>query len=266
VREVMGQFDYGKRSDTIVPPWADRLRMMPRGRRRTMDLENAKSLLANAGLKFSEQPLLDGHGTQLRVDGGPVVTVYHSGKCVLGGKKQELIRALFENDDGFAAPAAKKPTAHAKPENRKVFIVYGHDEKALKETEGMLLRWGLEPLILGQLPSGGKTIIEKLEHYREDVGFAVVIATPDDEGHEREKPEEKLYRARQNVVLELGMMLAVLGRPKVAILMKSDVNMEKPSDIQGLLYIPWKETVADGRVQLAQEMNSQGIRIDVAKL
>lgn len=150
--------------------------------------------------------------------------------------------------------------------SRKVFVVYGHDDKALKETEGMLLRWGLEPLILGQLPSGGKTIIEKLEHYQEGVGFAVVIATPDDEGNEKAKPEAKLFRARQNVVLELGMMLAVLGRPKVAILMKSDVNMEKPSDIQGLIYIPWKETVADGSVQLAKEMNSQGIKIDLAKL
>ena len=62
------------------------------------------------------------------------------------------------------------------------------------------------------------------------------------------------------------MMLSILGRPKVAILMKSEINMEKPSDIQGLIYIPWKEHVSDARVQLAQEMNNQGIKIDLAKL
>jgi predicted nucleotide-binding protein len=47
----------------------------------------------------------------------------------------------------------------------------------------MLRRWGLEPLILDQLPSEGQTIIEKLENYADQVGFAVVLATPDDEGH-----------------------------------------------------------------------------------
>jgi predicted nucleotide-binding protein len=39
----------------------------------------------------------------------------------------------------------------------------------------MLRRWGLEPLILDQLPSGGQTIIEKLENLREEAKFAVVL-------------------------------------------------------------------------------------------
>jgi predicted nucleotide-binding protein len=37
-----------------------------------------------------------------------------------------------------------------------------------------------------------------------EVRYAVVPATPDDEGHPRSKPDEKRFRARQNVVLELG--------------------------------------------------------------
>lgn len=230
-----------------------------------MDIHKAKELLSREGFEFEEADLANGHGTQLRIGKDANVTVYHSGKCVVGGRKADMIRHLFEHDEGTVKPRAASGLA-VPVENRKVFIVYGHDTKALNETEGMLRRWGLEPLILGQLPSGGKTIIEKLEHYRDGVGFAVVIATPDDEGHEKSQPETKLFRARQNVVLELGMMLAVMGRPKVAILMKSDVNMEKPSDIQGLIYIPWKESVADGAVLLAKEMHSQGITIDVGKL
>src|SRR5690349_11837936 len=50
---------------------------------------------------------------------------------------------------------------------------------------------GLDPLILDQLTSGGQTIIEKLEKARSEVNFAVVLATPDDEGHRRDHPEEK---------------------------------------------------------------------------
>lgn len=75
------------------------------------------------------------------------------------------------------------------------------------------------------------------------VGFAVVLATPDDEGYRKDRPDEKTNRARQNVVLELGMLLTKLGREKVAILLKDQETMERPSDIQGLIYIAFKENL-----------------------
>ena len=78
----------------------------------------------------------------------------------------------------------------------------------------MLRRWDLEPILLDQLTSEGDTLIEKLERYMNEAVFAVVLATPDDEGHARGKPEQRQFRARQNVVLELGMMLRGLGRRK----------------------------------------------------
>ena len=98
------------------------------------------------------------------------------------------------------------------------------------------------------------------------LGFAVVLATPDDQGHRSDHPEEVAYRARQNVVLELGMMLSVLGRDKVAILMKDQVSMERPSDIQGLIYIPFKEDVKEVALALAKEINARGIFIDLQKV
>ena len=78
--------------------------------------------------------------------------------------------------------------------------------------------------------------------------------------------DELASRARQNVVLELGMMLAKLGRKNVAILMKQQDKMERPSDIQGLIYIPFKDSVTDGAVLLAKEMSAQGYTIDIGKL
>src|SRR5262249_8121555 len=143
--------------------------------------------------------------------------------------------------------------------SRKVFVVYGHDTKARTELEAMLRRWGLDPLILDQLTSGGQTIIEKLEKARGEANFAVVLATTDDEGQRRDHPEEKAFRARQNVVLELGMMLAVLGREKVAVVLKTDVAMERPSDIQGLIYVTFKEDLREAALTLAKEIDAQGI-------
>jgi predicted nucleotide-binding protein len=51
--------------------------------------------------------------------------------------------------------------------------------------------------------------------------------------------EEKEYRARHNVVLELGIVLASVGRRRVAILRKS--SPELSSDISALIYIPFQE-------------------------
>ena len=67
-------------------------------------------------------------------------------------------------------------------------------------------------------------------------------------------------------MLELGMMLAHLERSKVAILLKDQEKMERPSDIQGLIYIPFKDEVRETALQLAKEMNSQGLRIDINKI
>jgi predicted nucleotide-binding protein len=133
----------------------------------------------------------------------------------------------------------------------------------------MLRRWGLEPIVLDQLTSEGDTLIEKLERSMDDaVVFAVVLATPDDEGFPSGRPDNKKFRARQNVVLELGMMLRGLGRKRVAILLPQldEGVMEKPSDIDGLLYIPYADTLDDAKVTLAKEMNKQGLSIDLNDL
>lgn len=121
-------------------------------------------------------------------------------------------------------------------------------------------------MFLDQLPSEGQTIIEKLERYQSTPQFAVVLATPDDEGHRAGRPDEKAFRVRQNVVLELGMMLALLGRARVAILLKDQDKTERPSDIQGLIYTPFKDNVSECALPLAKEMNAQGLAIGLGRL
>ena len=146
-----------------------------------------------------------------------------------------------------------------------MFVVYGHDDTAKLQLEALLRRWDLEPIILDQQASAGQTIIEKLEEYGSDVGYAIILATPDDEGKAKTENEYK-SRVRQNVVLELGMFLAKLGREKVAILLKETTNFEKPSDIQGLVYIPFQNRVDEVAINLIRELARQGYNIDTTKL
>lgn len=187
--------------------------------------------------------------------------ILYQGEPKAANDLETMLTPLLEGDDGFYL-ASKSGGS-----NNKVFVVYGHDESSRTQLDAMLRRWGLEPLILDQLPSKGQTIIEKLEEYTSQVEFAVVLATPDDVGHRKDHEDEKTYRARQNVVLELGMMLTKLGREKVAILLKDQDKMERPSDIQGLIYIPFKDNLQKEAGQLlAKEMAAQGYLIDVKNL
>lgn len=229
-------------------------------RMKSLDIESIKLFLKDNGMNYLDvQRLANNTGSQLFLDDDCKLLVYDSGKLVPQGKNMDKLKVIMDKFSDI------KELAYS----NKVFVVYGHDKEARNQLELMLRRWKLEPVILDRLVSEGKTLIEKIEKCLKDenIGFAIVLATPDDEGHVKNKPDEKAYRARQNVVLELGMMLAKLGRERVAILFKQDINMEKPSDIQGLLYYPYKDDIIkDAGIALAKELNQKGYSIDIANL
>jgi len=227
-----------------------------------MNVADARSLLDAASLDVeTEERLGNDTGTQLRLKNGAIVNVFDNGNFNVQGKNKAAVEAAL----GKPTRIAEKAAAYGA--KRKVFVVYGHDQTGRTQLEAMLRRWGLEPLMLDQLPTEGQTVIEKLEAAIAEASFGVVLATPDDEGHRANHPDEKAYRARQNVVLELGMLLAKLGRQNVAILLKTQENMERPSDIQGLIYVPYKDDIAkEAGVSLAKTMAARGYEIDIKKL
>lgn len=187
------------------------------------------------------------HGKTIKLNNGGIINCYNTGKYTIKGKSQDQIRAVLDG----TVPVI----------NKKVFVVYGHDEIARTQLEAMLRRWDLDPIILDQQASAGQTIIEKLEEYGSDVGYAIVLATPDDEGKAKSEAVYK-SRVRQNVVLELGMFLSKLGREKVAILLKEAPDFERPSDIHGLIYIPFQNKVDEVAISLIRELSRQGYSID----
>jgi hypothetical protein len=147
------------------------------------------------------------------------------------------------------------------PSNR-VFVVHGHDEAAKESVARFLTKLKLEPIILHEQPNGGRTIIEKFEAYA-DVGFAVVLMTPDDVGGSTKEPQKLLKRARQNVILELGYFAGRIGRRRVCALHKPE--LEIPSDFQGILYVPLDEA-GGWKMKLAQELTEAKLSIDLQGL
>lgn len=224
-----------------------------------MNVDYVVKLVEKHGYAIVEQKRSGNNlGTILKLANGCIVNCYDSGKVVCQGKNTEEIKKLIGENSGKEQSVGN---------NKKVFVVYGHDMHARTQLEAMLRRWDLEPLILDQLVSSGQTIIEKLEEYTSQVNFGIVLATPDDIGYAKGNEGDKKYRVRQNVVLELGMLLAAIGRPKIAILLsQAEEDMEAPSDIDGLIYIPFKENVEETKLSLAKEMQNNGYRLDISKL
>ena len=146
----------------------------------------------------------------------------------------------------------------------KVFVVYGHDNAAREQLELILMKLGLDPFVLSNTSGHGLTIIESLE--REIVSgedrceFGIVLLTPDDVGYSKVKGSESAEpRARQNVVLEMGMLLSALGRENVVILKKG--HLEVPSDAQGILYIPFNDHVKETVPKLVDRLNKAGFEL-----
>jgi predicted nucleotide-binding protein len=137
-----------------------------------------------------------------------------------------------------------------------VFIVHGHDEGARESVARFLEQLDFDPIILHEQANQGRTIIEKIEAHGE-VGFAVVLLTPDDVGGVQGGDIQP--RARQNVLLELGYFIGRLGRARVCALKRGDV--EVPSDFGGVVYEPfdggggWKKA-------LGRELQAAGFDID----
>lgn len=146
--------------------------------------------------------------------------------------------------------------------NKRVFVVHGHDNEAKQTACRFIEKLGLQAVVLHERPNEGKTVVEKFEQ-NADVAFAVVLLTPDDKGAPASDPSSVRFRARQNVVLELGYFLASLGRNRVCALHKGDIEI--PSDYQGVLYVEMDNGGA-WRNKLAQELISAHIEIDLTAL
>lgn len=207
------------------------------------------------------------HGRQFRLGDGAIANVYSSGKIVWQGKDTAIaqkVRGLYGSSErSIATVAAATSNEVVSQSNNKVFIVYGHDIECREQLELLLRRMKLEPVIIQNLPIAGDTIIEKLEA-NIDVRYACVLLTPDDEGHPTGQPKEKKLRARQNVILELGMFLVRLGRKRVAILHKG--ALELPSDISGLIYIKFNKRVDEVKERLGAELQEAGFPINIKDL
>jgi predicted nucleotide-binding protein len=151
-----------------------------------------------------------------------------------------------------ARGAQKAPTSTAGPPD-SVFVVHGHDHKALSQMETYLNSLDVKPVILSRLGGAEQSLLQKFLKVASAARFAIVILSADDMGASRAQYKHAAggihalqFRARQNVILELGFFYGLLGWENVFVLYKNPdepfPNFERPSDIEGAVFDSMDET------------------------
>jgi predicted nucleotide-binding protein len=261
----------GTRTMNLISPPADQRRTCVVSLTFTGEFEQLKSVL-------SEQLGYDGdwtdtaNGKQLRSPDGAYINWFPSTRRIqvqgspdVRPRVEQAIAEVLARPSPAPALSPTVRSSRSRKQREKIFVVHGHDHAAREQLELVLHKLDLQPFVLANTSGGGLTIIEALEN---ETGpgpgkarFGIVLMTPDDMGYGKDEDATNAKpRARQNVVLEMGMLLAALGRSNVAILQKGFV--EVPSDVHGILYIPFNEHVRQTVPKLIDRLQRAGFRLD----
>ncbi len=148
---------------------------------------------------------------------------------------------------GIAAKLLRETLAQTKQDRFRPFIVHGHDDSAIESLRDFLQN-GVKignPIILREEASLGRTIYQKFEDLARRSSLVFILLTPDDVGSTVTHTKKKGYRARQNVILELGYFLGMLNRERRNVILLQKGKIEPPSDILGLIYIDITDGIND---------------------
>ena len=166
----------------------------------------------------------------------------------LEGSKNTKKSALSDEQlSSFAEHSASEfrdhPIDHDANPQSAVFLVHGHDLGLKDQVSELLLSWGIRPIVLSDIEGGHKSILQKFMLHAQEARFAVVLISADDRGASNREfnfagAQTLKYRARQNVILELGFFYGRLDWENVFVLQKEAddpwPSFERPSDLNGI--------------------------------
>jgi predicted nucleotide-binding protein len=152
-----------------------------------------------------------------------------------------------------------------------IFVVHGHDKDALGEIETFLTTVGVTPVVLTRIGGAAQSLLQKFFASAADARFAIVILSADDLGASRIQYESEgvadralQFRARQNVVLELGFFYGLLGWENVFVVVRAPnrvfPNFERPSDLDGAVF-DTMDPAGVWRESLRSKLREAGFRL-----
>jgi predicted nucleotide-binding protein len=139
---------------------------------------------------------------------------------------------------------------------RKVFLAHGHDSRALLDLEDFVRNLRLQPVVLREREHLSESLIAAFESVASGCDAAIALLTPDDRQAQDLSGKDK-WRARQNVILEMGWFMRALGRERVILLHKGEVEL--PSDLLGLFYLHFAGSVFEVAGEIQAHLRRVGL-------
>jgi predicted nucleotide-binding protein len=143
------------------------------------------------------------------------------------------------------------------------FLIHGHDHAGVTAFQDIMSQLLLpEPIVMKDQLIAGATLPEKFEQLAGTAALAIALLTPDDLGgavtaqlSATQAPQT--FRARQNAWLEIGWFWGRLGRDHIMLLVKGDIEI--PTDLRGLEYYSYHESVAERMKEIRQFYRGHGV-------
>lgn len=141
-----------------------------------------------------------------------------------------------------AAPAEREPAgaaAQARSRTRQVLLAHGRDERWKQAVEHLLEQAGEHEIRIVKRRSGeGERLTDALGEEAPVSRYAVVLLTADDVGGPRLESEQEPFfstRAHQEVVFQMGFLVAALSPGRVCVLYEDGVEL--PYDLEGISHV-----------------------------
>jgi predicted nucleotide-binding protein len=150
-----------------------------------------------------------------------------------------------------------------------IFVVHGHDDEMREAVTSELKRLGVEAVVLRWVRTSDDNLFAKFKAIAGKAKHAIVLISGDDIGasfrdftHPAGGAARLEFRARQNVVLELGYFYGKLGEEHVFVFRKGPPITEKvvnrfedPSDLAGRIF---EDFSSDWQAVLQEKLRDAG--------
>jgi predicted nucleotide-binding protein len=186
-----------------------------------------------------------------------------------GFDRRGLARDLAAQSRGLKRRATDVEEEKKAPTS--LFVVHGHDDEFLSDVTAFIRKLKVEPIVMRDVGGASLSLVQKFLEMGRSAKYAVVLLSADDYGAGRFQFEEQgvgdralQFRARQNVILELGFFYGFLGWENVFVLEKGAPkvfpNFERPSDLNGVVFDRYDAT-GKWQGELHRRLSSHGFQI-----
>lgn len=139
-----------------------------------------------------------------------------------------------------------------RPQNPEPIVFVGCSTEAISLADELALQFKYDKICIRPWTAGvfgpGGVVLDDLLKQVQSVDFALFIATPDDKVHSR---TVEYMAPRDNVIFELGLFVARLGRERAFLLREHGLDLKVPTDLLGITPLTY---VADNARTLTEQL------------